>query len=303
MTASAGTPSVNESPSWRDFLELCKPRVVLLMLVTAWVGMVLASPAALDGVLTAWALTGIALVASSAAGVNHLVDRKIDAQMARTLRRPLPKGRLSPWQAGIFSAVLGVLGMLILWFRVNALTAGLTFLSLLGYAGVYTGYLKRATVQNIVIGGLAGAAPPLLGWVAVTNHVDAHALLLVLIIFVWTPPHFWALAIHRQADYAKVDIPMLPVIYGVSLTQLHVLLYTVLLVIVSLLPYLVRMSGLLYLGSAVILNLFYLRYSWLLYRNASSRAAMGAFWYSIYYLFLLFAALLVDHYFPINLGW
>ena len=243
---------------WRDYLELCKPNVVAVMLFTAVVGMLLATP----GMLPWWALTvgslGIALSAGSAAAINHLVDRHIDARMARTRARPLPTGQLSTAQAALFAAVIGTVGLGILYFLVNPLTAGLTFLSLIGYAFIYTLYLKRATPQNIVIGGAAGAAPPVLGWTAVTGQVDPHALLLFLIIFVWTPPHFWALAVHRREEYARVDIPMLPVTHGDRFTRLQILLYTILLAAVTLLPFSTGMSGWLYLTGASILNACYL---------------------------------------------
>src|SRR5690554_4961678 len=257
-SGSPGAPMPHSTAYWRDYLELCKPNVVALMIFTAVVGMLLATP----GDIPWWALTvgnlGIALSAGSAAAINHLVDQHIDAQMARTRARPLPTGHLRTSQAVTFAAVLGGLGMAVLYFFVNPLTAWLTFLSLIGYAFVYTMYLKRATPQNIVIGGAAGAAPPVLGWTAVTGQIDPHALLLFLIIFTWTPPHFWALAIARRDEYAKAGIPMLPVAYGADFTRLHILLYTILLVIVTLLPYLTGMSGLIYLAVAVVLGAVFL---------------------------------------------
>ena len=233
--------------SWRDYLELTKPRVVALIVLTAVVGTLLAVPGTppLDALI--FGNIGIALSAASAAAINHVLDRHIDARMARTRKRPLPSGHLAPAQALSFALLLGVSSMVILVAFVNVLTAVLTFASLIVYAVVYTVWLKRATPQNIVIGGAAGAAPPVLGWVAVTNHIDPHALLLFLIIFTWTPPHFWALAIARRHDYAKADIPMLPVTHGVEFTRLHVLLYTLILCLVTLLPYMTGMSGLLYL--------------------------------------------------------
>ena len=255
--ADLGTALVPEhavAESWRDYLTLCKPRVVALMIVTALVGMYLASPHLVPWQRLLAATTGIALAAGAAAAVNHLVDRKIDAVMARTQYRPLPTGRVSPAKAWCFAAIIGVSGMLILVLWVNVLTAALTFLALIGYAGVYTLYLKRATPQNIVIGGAAGAAPPLLGWVAVTGHMDPEPWLLVLIIFVWTAPHFWALAIHRYKEYAAADIPMLPVTHGVAFTKRCVLLYTLLLVAVSLLPYAYGMSTLKYVAGVMVLN-------------------------------------------------
>lgn len=245
---------------------------------------------------------GIAFCAGSAAAINHVVDRRIDVHMARTQRRPLAQGRVNPLHALLFALLLGVTGMAILLLWINALTAWLTLGSLLGYAVVYTSFLKRATPQNIVIGGLAGAAPPLLGWTAVTGRVDAEALLLVLIIFAWTPPHFWALAIHRKAEYAKVAIPMLPVTHGEQYTKLHILLYTFMLFAVSLLPYVIHMSGPLYLVAAVGLGLRFIDWSWALYRDSRKHAAIKTFKFSLWYLLWLFVALLVDHYAGV-LGW
>ncbi|HEV7716601.1 MAG TPA: heme o synthase, partial [Steroidobacteraceae bacterium] len=245
-----------------------------------------------------WGNLGIGLAAACAATINHVLDRRIDEQMTRTRARPLPTGLLTEKKALLFAAVLGVASMAILSFLVNLLTAVLTFASLIGYAVIYTVWLKRATSQNIVIGGAAGAAPPVLGWTAVTNHVDPHALLLFLIIFVWTPPHFWALAIARRDDYAKAGIPMLPVTHGVAYTRLHVLLYTVLLFIVTLLPYLTRMSGLIYLAAALVLNSGFLYYAFALKITAREELPMRVFRFSITYLMWLFAALLVDHYVP-----
>lgn len=286
-----------------DYLVLCKIRVVILMLLTAIVGMYLAVPSAHDISLSIflWANVGIAFCASSAAVVNHLVDRHIDAIMARTKRRPLVQGKVTPRRAIIFSLILGILGFAILYFKINLLTAVLTLFSLIGYAGIYTGYLKRATPQNIVIGGLAGAAPPLLGWTAVTGHFDPQSLLLVLIVFVWTPPHFWALAIARYEDYAKAEIPMMPVTYGISFTKLQILLYTVLLTVVTFLPYVVGMSGLLYLLSAIVLDGRFL-YWVIKMKNVTEKVtesamAMKTFRFSITYLTLLFALLLIDHYY------
>lgn len=244
---------------------------------------------------------GIALAASAAAAINHVLDRRLDAQMARTRNRPLPTGHLTQRQALAYAGVLMVLSVLLLWGGVNPLTALLTFGSLIGYAIVYTVWLKHATPQNIVIGGAAGAAPPVLGWTAVTGHVDAHALLLFLIIFTWTPPHFWALAIARRDEYAKAGVPMLPVAYSSELTKLHILLYTILLVIVTLLPYLTGMSGLIYLAAATVLGAFFLYRVLQLKMRADERLPMRTFSFSITYLALLFAALLIDHYFPIRL--
>jgi len=283
---------------WRDYLELCKPNVVALMVFTAVVGELLASPGQLPWLALTLGNLGIALASGSAAAINHLVDRRVDAQMARTRARPLPTGHLNTSQAVVFAAVLGVLGLSILYFLVNPLTAMLTFLSLMGYAFIYTLYLKRATPQNIVIGGAAGAAPPVLGWVAVTGQVDPHALLLFLIIFVWTPPHFWALAIHRREEYAKVDIPMLPVTHGDRFTRLQILLYTVLLVATSVLPFSTGMSGPLYLAGALALGVWYLYYAVQLMISADRSLPMKAFRFSITYLMAIFALLLIDSYLP-----
>jgi heme o synthase len=285
---------------WRDYLELTKPKVVALIVLTAVVGTLLASP----GLPPLQALIignlGIALAAGSAAAINHVLDRRIDARMARTKRRPLPSGHLDYLRALAFAVVLGCLSMLLLVLFVNTLTALLTFGSLIGYAIVYTAWLKRATPQNIVIGGAAGAAPPVLGWAAVTNTIDPHALLLFLIIFAWTPPHFWALAIARRSDYARADIPMLPVTHGVEFTRLHVMLYTLILVLVTLLPFLTHMSGLLYLVAVLALNARFVWYSVMLKITRRDDLPMRVFRYSISYLMWLFLALLVDHYVPLG---
>ncbi|TLZ24792.1 MAG: protoheme IX farnesyltransferase [Gammaproteobacteria bacterium] len=283
---------------WRRYLELTKPKVVALITFTAVVGTLLASPGLppLDALV--WGNLGIALAAASAAAINHVLDRRIDAQMARTRARPLPTGALSEREALAFAALLGVGSMGVLAFLVNLLTAVLTFLSLIGYAVVYTVWLKRATPQNIVIGGTAGAAPPVLGWAAVSDNIDPNALLLALIIFVWTPPHFWALAIARRDDYARAGIPMLPVTHGVAYTRLQVLLYTVLLVVVTLMPYLTRMSGLVYLAAALLLNAGFLYYALALKITAREELPLRVFRFSVTYLMWLFAALLVDHYLP-----
>jgi len=285
-------------PLWQAYLTLTKPRVVSLIVFTAIVGTLLASPGLppLDALI--WGTLGIALASASAATLNHVLDRRIDAQMSRTSGRPLPQGLISEAQALAFAAALGILSMFILAFLVNLLTAILTFASLIGYAVIYTVWLKRATSQNIVIGGAAGAAPPVLGWTAVTGTVDAHALLLFLIVFVWTPPHFWALAIARRDEYARAGIPMLPVTHGIAYTRLHVLLYTVLLAAVTLLPFLTRMSGLIYLGTVVVLNGLFLYYALVLKITARTELPMKVFRFSITYLIWLFAALLVDHYLP-----
>lgn len=282
---------------WRDYLELCKPRVVALIVFTAIVGMLLATTGAPPLYALVAGTAGIGLAASSAAAINHLLDRRIDAVMARTRERPLPTGHLTARRVAIFAGALGVLSMVILVVFVNALTAVLTFASLIGYAVVYTTWLKRATPQNIVIGGAAGAAPPVLGWTAVTGQVEADALLLFLIIFVWTPPHFWALAIYRRADYAAVDIPMLPVTHGVRFTRWQILFYTILLVIVTTLPWLTGMSGLVYLAGATVLNAGFLWYAFALLRDDDRQLPMRAFSYSVVYLMVLFALLMVDHYF------
>ncbi|MFJ9990905.1 heme o synthase [Pseudomonas putida] len=286
---------------WRDYLELTKPKVVVLMLITSLVGMFLATRAGVPWTVLLFGNLGIALCAAGAAVVNHVLDRRIDALMARTCKRPVAKGRVAPLPALAFALVLASAGMALLLAFTNPLTAWLTLASLLGYAVVYTGFLKRATPQNIVIGGLAGAAPPLLGWVAVSGHLSAEPLLLVLIIFAWTPPHFWALAIHRKEEYAKAEIPMLPVTHGEHYTKLHILLYSLVLLAVSLLPYAIHMSGPLYLVCALLLGLRFVQWAWVLYRGTRPHAAIGTFKYSIAYLFLLFIALLVDHYLLLNL--
>jgi protoheme IX farnesyltransferase len=283
---------------WRRYLELTKPRVVALITFTAIVGTLLASPGLPPLEALVWGNLGIALAAGCAATINHVLDRRIDEQMARTRARPLPTGQLTERNALTFAALLGVLAMAILAFLVNLLTAVLTFLSLIGYAVIYTLWLKRATPQNIVIGGAAGAAPPVLGWTAVTNSVEPNALLLFLIIFAWTPPHFWALAIARRDEYARAGIPMLPVTHGIAYTRLQVLLYTVLLTLVTLMPYLTRMSGLLYLGAALALNAGFLYYALALKITAREELPMRVFRFSVTYLMWLFAALLLDHYLP-----
>jgi protoheme IX farnesyltransferase len=283
---------------WRRYLELTKPKVVALITFTALVGTLLASPGLPPLEALVWGNLGIALAAACAATINHVLDRRIDEQMARTRARPLPSGRLSERNAVLFAAVLGVTAMALLAFLVNLLTAVLTFCSLIGYAVIYTVWLKRATSQNIVIGGAAGAAPPVLGWTAVTNSVDPNALLLFLIIFVWTPPHFWALAIARRDEYARAGIPMLPVTHGLAYTRRQVLLYTVLLVIVTLMPFITHLSGLLYLAAALVLNAGFLYYALALEISARAELPMRVFRFSVTYLMWLFAALLVDHYLP-----
>ncbi len=288
--------TVSPQAHWRDYLELCKPSVVALMMLTAVIGMFLATPGMVPWQVLVFGNLGIALCAASAAAVNHLVDRRIDAVMARTRARPMVRGAVDTRHAIAFAAVIGVAGMAILMVLVNPLTAWLTLASLVGYAFIYTFWLKRATPQNIVIGGLAGAAPPLLGWTAVTNEVHGYALLLVLIIFAWTPPHFWALAIHRKEEYAKVEIPMLPVTHGEKHTALHVLLYTLILIAVTLLPFATGMSGPLYLLGAVVLGLGFLYWAVLLMIGKDPRVPMQTFWYSIIYLMALFVVMLLDHY-------
>jgi heme o synthase len=275
---------------WREYLELTKPRVVSLIVFTALVGMFLAVPGLppLDKLLLG--TLGIALAAGSAAAINHLLDQKADALMARTRRRPLPTGQLRTTQAALFALLLGGLSMLVLAIGVNALTAVLTFASLIGYAFIYTLWLKRATPQNIVIGGAAGAAPPVLGWTAVTGDVSGDALLLFLIIFIWTPPHFWALALYRVKEYGNAGIPMLPVTHGNEFTRLHILLYTILLAAVTIMPFASHLSG------AMLLNAVFLYHAWRLYRAYSDDRARRTFFYSIQYLMALFALLLIDHY-------
>ena len=284
--------------TWRHYLELTKPKVVLLIVFTAIVGTLLATPGMPPFAALVWGNLGIALAASCAAAINHVLDQKIDEKMARTRSRPFPTGVMSNTQALSFAAALGIASMLILWLLVNPLTAVLTFFSLIGYAVIYTVWLKRATSQNIVIGGAAGAAPPVLGWAAVTNSIDPNALLLFLIIFIWTPPHFWALAIARKDEYARAGIPMLPVTHGVAYTRLQELLYTVLLVLVTLMPFITGMSGLIYLATALILNGIFLYYALVMKFTDRAELPMRVFKFSIQYLMWLFVALLVDHYVP-----
>ena len=278
------------------YLELCKPRVVALIVFTAVVGMFLAVPAWPPLYALVAGTAGIALAAASAAAINHLLDQRIDAVMARTRNRPLPSGQLGVNQVLAFAGVLGVASMVLLTVWVNMLTAVLTFVSLIGYAIVYTVWLKRATPQNIVIGGAAGAAPPVLGWTAVTGAIDHNALILFLIIYVWTPPHFWALAIHRRSDYAAVDIPMLPVTHGVLFTRWHILFYTILLVLVTTMPFLTGMSGPFYLAGVTVLNAGFLWYALRLLRESDDKLPMQTFGYSIVYLMVLFVFLLSDHF-------
>jgi len=288
---------IQASPvNWKDYLELCKPRVVILMLLTAVIGMHMAVPGAVPLDKLILGTLGIALVAGAAAAVNHVVDRHIDAKMARTKRRPIATGKIDTKRAVLFASVLGLMGLFILVAFVNVLTAFLSFLTLIGYAFFYTVYLKHLTPQNIVIGGAAGAAPPLLGWTAITGHIDPYALLLVLIIFTWTPPHFWALAIYRFDDYKKASIPMLPVTHGIRFTKLCILLYTILLLAVSALPFVVGMSGWIYFIAALTLGLRFLYWAIKLMLTQKNIIAMKTFRFSIVYLVILFGFLLVDHY-------
>ncbi|MBF2760212.1 MAG: protoheme IX farnesyltransferase [Ectothiorhodospiraceae bacterium AqS1] len=297
MTSGSKAMRPPSGIGWRDYLALCKLKVVALIVFTAIVGMLLASEMPLRFDLLIIAGLGIGGVAAAGAALNHLIDRRIDADMARTDDRPLPSGRIDPLRALIFALALCAISTLALYILVNPLTAILTFASMVGYALIYSVFLKRATPQNIVIGGAAGAMPPVLGWVAISGSVEAHALLLFVIIFAWTPPHFWALAIHRHREYAAVGIPMLPVTHGVDFTRLQVLLYTLILFAASLLPYATRMSGEIYLISASILGIVFVGYALALYRKREARGLpMQTFGYSIYYLFGIFAALLIDRY-------
>ena len=283
--------------SWSQYYNLTKPKVVFLIVFTAMVGMLLAADGAIPLDIFVFGLLGIGLAAASGAAINHVVDEHIDRIMLRTRNRPIASGTLDQKSALIFALSIGALGIAMLIVFVNMLTAVLTFFSLVGYALIYTMYLKRATPQNIVLGGAAGAAPPLLGWTAVTGHVETEALLLFLIIFIWTPPHFWALAIRRRKEYAKAGIPMLPVTHGVHFTKIQILLYTILLFVVTLVPFLIQMSGLIYLAGAIALGVGFLYYAIKLYRDKQPNAiAMKTFEYSIFYLSLLFAFLLADHY-------
>jgi heme o synthase len=293
--------TVLSNPGWRDFLELTKPKVSLLIVFTAIVGMVLASPGLVPLPALVFGTLGIAMASGSAAAFNHILDRHIDIKMARTRRRPLPTGRLRTSQALAFAVLLGAGSMLVLWPSVGGLCALLTLGSLIGYAVIYTGWLKRATPQNIVIGGAAGAAPPMLGWVAVTHSIDAQALMLFLIIFTWTPPHFWSLAIARRDEYAKVGIPMLPVTHGIAHTRLQILLYTVILIFSTLLPVLLHTSGLIYLASAVLLDARMLFLAVALNRGVRPDLPIRTFRFSITYLMALFGAFIVDHYFKLLL--
>ena len=295
--------NIERLTDWRDYYELTKPRVVMLIVFTAVVGMFLAVPGWPGAAAMLFGTIGIGMAASAAAVFNHVLDARIDIHMLRTRGRPLPEGRVSESNALAFASATCVLSMIVLWFLVNPLTAVLTFGSLIGYAVIYTVFLKRATPQNIVIGGAAGAAPPVLGWTAVTGEISSSALLLFLIIFVWTPPHFWALAIARKDEYAKVGIPMLPVTHGEEFTRLHILLYTILLVVITVIPYLTGMSGLIYLAAALSLGAVFLNYAVRMLRDTDDlELPMRTFRFSITYLAILFAALLVDHYFLLQLS-
>jgi protoheme IX farnesyltransferase len=290
--------NTKENTTWRDYFALCKPKVIALLLLTSVVGVVLASP---PGEISLFILIlsslGIGLGAAAGAAINQIVEREIDARMARTENRPLPQGRVTQQNAFIFAMLMAAASVFVLTAWINTLTAVLTFASMIGYAVIYTMYLKKATPQNIVIGGLAGATPPLLGWISVTGSVDPHGLLLVLIIYTWTPPHFWALAIHRRDDYAKVNLPMLPVTHGIEFTKYSILGYTILMFIATLLPYLAYMRGELYLICAVLLGFYFFYKVFMLMFSEKKNAAISTFVYSINYLMLLFIAMVADHYF------
>jgi protoheme IX farnesyltransferase len=298
MSTDLDKIDIKDKATWRDYYDLCKPKVVALLLLTSVVGVVLASP---PGEISLFVLImstlGIGLGAAAGAAINQIVERESDSRMARTENRPLPKGRVSQQNAFIFAIMMAAASVFVLTAWINTLTAVLTFASMIGYAVIYTMYLKKATPQNIVIGGLAGATPPLLGWTSVTGSIDAHGVLLVLIIYTWTPPHFWALAIHRRDDYAKVNLPMLPVTHGIEFTKYSILGYTILMFMVTLLPYLAYMRGEIYLVSAVLLGLYFFYKVFLLMFSDRKNAAISTFVYSINYLMLLFVAMVVDHYF------
>lgn len=295
--------SISKWKILQDYYTLCKPKVIFLMLLTSWIAMILASNYNLNWQICSLATVGIGLSAAAAAVINHLVDRHIDTKMQRTLHRPIASGRIKPIHAFIFACCLGMLGLTLLFFWVNPLSAYLTFLTLIGYAVFYTLFLKRATPQNIVIGGAAGATPPLLGWVAVSNDIHAYALLLTLIIFTWTPPHFWALAIYRHKEYAHAQIPMLPVTHGIPFTKLCIVLYTLLLWAVSLLPFATGMSGILYAVLATLLGGIFFIYALVLFQTKSPIFALKTFSFSIMYLMLLFMILLLDHWVPVFQNW
>jgi len=290
-----GNETEQQTLKWRDFYELTKPNVVYLMLLTTIVGMLMSTPGVIPWEILIFGNIGIGLCSACGAVLNHLADQRIDLIMARTHNRPIAQGRVKPKDAGIFAIALGLIGLSMLLIMVNQLTAWLTLFSMIGYAGIYTLWLKRATPQNIVIGGLPGAAPPLLGWTAVTNEVHGYGLLLVLIVFAWTPPHFWALAIHRKDDYAKAGIPMLPVTHGVKYTALHILLYTFVLLAATILPFATGMSGPLYLVAAIVLGLIFLYWAIAIMRGVP-RAPFSTFKFSIVYLMALYLSMLLDHY-------
>jgi len=298
MSFFSRTLMLRPAATWRDLLELTKPRVVLLMLLTSLIGMLLARSDVPPWEVVLLGNLGIGLVAGSAAVINHVVDQQIDRIMLRTRARPVATGRVRPAEALIFAFILGVSGTTLLLLQINALTAWLTVASLVGYAGVYTMLLKRTTPQNIVIGGLAGAMPPLLGWTAITGQIDAQALLLVLIIFAWTPPHFWALAICRKEEYARAGIPMLPVTHGNRYTEIHIVIYTAILLLASILPFFSGLFGWLYLSVTMMLGGRFMQLSLRLLRDDLSTTAMATFRYSIQYLMALFLVMLVDHYLP-----
>lgn len=296
MTTGEITASSVNGIAWRRYYDLTKPKVVLLIAFTALVGMLLSIPAEVPWQQLLSGLLGISLASAAGAVVNHIVDQRIDAVMQRTRRRPLPSGTMDTPHAAFFALLLTVCSMVLLWTLVNPLTAGLTFLAFIGYAVIYTLYLKRWTPQNIVWGGIAGAAPPLLGWCAITGEVTAEAFILLLIIFVWTPPHFWPLSVHRKDEYARAGIPMLPVTHGIDFTKLQVLIYSLMLFVVSLMPFLIKMSGLVYLAGAVVLGIGFIYHAFRFWLSEGADHAMKTFGYSIVYLSLLFSFLLVDHY-------
>ena len=296
MSATTGMNPFGTKADLNSFLTLCKPRVTALIVFTAMIGMFLATPGMVPLPILFAATIGIAMASGAAAAFNHLIEQKIDAKMARTRGRPLPTGRINSKQTFIFATVVATTGLAILYFLVNPLTMWLTFATFIGYAVIYTIFLKPATPLNIVIGGLSGAMPPALGWAAVTGTVSAEAWILVLIIFAWTPPHFWALALYRREEYAKSGLPMLPVTHGEMYTRLHILLYTIILVAVTLIPFAMRMSGMIYLVSVLLLDAVFMAYVIKLYKKYSDALAKSTFKYSILYLMLLFLVLLIDHY-------
>ena len=299
MSATTGINQSGTKAGFSSFFALCKPRVTALIVFTAIIGMFLATPGMVQWNILLAATVGIAMASGAAAAFNHLVEQKIDAKMARTRGRPLPTGQINSKQTFIFATIVALVGLFILYFFVNPLTMWLTFATFLGYAVVYTIFLKPATPLNIVIGGLSGAMPPALGWAAVTGVVSAEAWILVLIIFAWTPPHFWALALYRREEYAKSGLPMLPVTHGEMYTRLHILLYTIILVAVTLIPFAMRMSGIIYLVSVLILDAIFMGYAIKLYKTYTDELAKSTFNYSILYLMLLFLALVIDHYWTI----